>query len=349
MPKGQKGVYRFPDIETEIHFCKCECGQRIIFKPRYRIYGYPKYLQGHEHRGRTATMYPYIARAAEKRRGLRGCRYPNAPNEIHFCTCGCGGQILFRPKFRYIGYPKYLYQHGTRGRTKENDAGFARMAEKKRGQTKDVRYPNAPNEIHLCECGCEKQILFRPKFRYIGYPKYLSGHNGRGHTKETHPYLAAMAERKRGRTKDNDAGYAALSEKLTGRTKATHPYLATMAEKISGDKSPNWQGGISFEPYTPDFNKALKQSIRQRDGYKCQLCGVPEAECTKKLTNHHIDYVKANSDPSNLIALCTSCNAKVNTNRTYWTRYFQRKMRLRKFKVLISWLPTTSRERQCVS
>lgn len=90
-----------------------------------------------------------------------------------------------------------------------------------------------------------------------------------------------------------------------------------------GEKSPSWRGGISFEPYAPEFNKQLKELIRQRDDYKCQKCGMPECENIRKLDIHHIDYIKKNCLPNNLIALCVRCNAKVNFNRDYWTEYFK--------------------------
>ena len=98
-----------------------------------------------------------------------------------------------------------------------------------------------------------------------------------------------------------------------------------------GGNAPNWQGGISFEPYTSEFNRQLKGLIRNRDGYKCQLCGMPEIENIENLTIHHIDYIKKNCLPDNLIALCRSCNSKVNFNRDYWEEYFKEK-RLEKVK-----------------
>jgi len=114
---------------------------------------------------------------------------------------------------------------------------------------------------------------------------------------------------------------AHLKENLSDET------LRKMSEsqkgKYVGENNPNWKGGISFEPYAPEFNKQLKELIRQRDGYKCQLCGMPECENIRKLDIHHIDYIKKNCLPDNLIALCNSCNAKVNFNRDYWTEYFK--------------------------
>src|SRR4030067_2613787 len=53
-------------------------------------------------------------------------------------------------------------------------------------------------------------------------------------------------------------------------------------EKISKafkrEKHWNWQGGKSFEPYNLEFNKDLKEVIRNRDMRKCQLCGRTELE-----------------------------------------------------------------------
>lgn len=88
-------------------------------------------------------------------------------------------------------------------------------------------------------------------------------------------------------------------------------------------------------PYAWTFNAELKEEVRRRDGYKCQLCGVPRSECMRALTVHHIDYDKQNSDPVNLVALCLSCNSKVNANRDHWTACFQAMVIKRDIKTLI--------------
>ena len=96
--------------------------------------------------------------------------------------------------------------------------------------------------------------------------------------------------------------------------------------KCCGPNNPAWAGGVSRDPYGWDFNDELKEEVRRRDGYKCQLCGVPQAECRTRLPVHHIDYDKKNSDPVNLTALCVSCNSKVNKNRKHWTAFFRAMM-----------------------
>lgn len=96
--------------------------------------------------------------------------------------------------------------------------------------------------------------------------------------------------------------------------------------RITGANNWNWKDGISFEPYSSEFNNARKEYVRKRDGHICQLCGKTQEENGRKLSIHHIDYDKKNCNPKNLISLCIACNTKVNSNREYWMRYFQRKM-----------------------
>jgi len=96
---------------------------------------------------------------------------------------------------------------------------------------------------------------------------------------------------------------------------------------MKGSKHWNWQNGISNKPYHFDFNKELKESIRKRDNYICQKCGIHQNKLKnyhKKLSVHHIDYNKQNSNPTNLISLCTSCHMKTNKNRKSWINYFQK-------------------------
>ena len=84
-----------------------------------------------------------------------------------------------------------------------------------------------------------------------------------------------------------------------------------------GKNNWNWKGGIGKEPYPFNFNEELKELIRKRDGYICQLCNNYGKDV------HHIDYDKKNCNPTNLICLCNKCNSKVNANREYWTELFQ--------------------------
>jgi len=87
-----------------------------------------------------------------------------------------------------------------------------------------------------------------------------------------------------------------------------------------------WKGGISKQEYPNTFNKILKKDIKNRDKYKCQICGLSNEDCKIKykgeLHVHHIDYNKNNIDENNLISLCAQCHIRTNQNRKKWTNYF---------------------------
>jgi len=96
-----------------------------------------------------------------------------------------------------------------------------------------------------------------------------------------------------------------------------------------GKNNSNWKGGKSFEPYPIEWNSELREQIRKRDNYQCQLCQITEEEHLivfgRILSVHHIDYDKQNCREDNLITLCLNCNTRVNSNRTYWVEFFKNK------------------------
>lgn len=103
---------------------------------------------------------------------------------------------------------------------------------------------------------------------------------------------------------------------------ACQEWLQKIAEALMDEKNPRWQGGISGQKYTAGFSKKLKEAIRKRDDYRCQLCGKSEEEFGYLLSIHHADYDKSNHDDSNLFSTCKACNSRVNANREVWYGYF---------------------------
>jgi len=94
------------------------------------------------------------------------------------------------------------------------------------------------------------------------------------------------------------------------------------AIRMSGENHPQWKGGISYEPYCNIWgDKAYKNSIKQRDGYKCQNPACWHTSI--KLHVHHIDYDKKNCNEDNLITLCGSCNARANADRVSHTKFYK--------------------------
>jgi hypothetical protein len=92
----------------------------------------------------------------------------------------------------------------------------------------------------------------------------------------------------------------------------------------TGSKHWNWQGGKSFEPYSTDWKGSLVRTIRDRDGYLCQICNAKENG--RRHAIHHIDYNKKNCRPDNLITLCggdNNCHIATNFRRSYWLDFFK--------------------------
>jgi len=116
--------------------------------------------------------------------------------------------------------------------------------------------------------------------------------------------------------------------------KKMHCSYKCWRESLIGINNPNYHDGKSTTLYPLGFNKTLKEKIRERDNYTCQICGIIEKEHIiefgKVLSIHHCDYKKDNLNEDNLITLCNFCNSKVNSNREYWTKHFQKMMRRKK-------------------
>ena len=122
-----------------------------------------------------------------------------------------------------------------------------------------------------------------------------------------------------------------LSESAKGR-RLSEETKRKLSEAHKGEKSHCWRGGKSFEPYGLEFNKELKERIRERDSFRCQQCFRHQDELfintkagirPRKLDVHHIDYNKQNNQEENLVALCMSCHMQTNYSREDWTNYFE--------------------------
>ena len=115
-----------------------------------------------------------------------------------------------------------------------------------------------------------------------------------------------------------------LSLALKGR-KFSKEHRKKISERQKREKNWNWRGGKSFEPYPIDWIDDLREAIRKRDNYICQICGIHQGELKgfhRKLDIYHKDYNKNNLNPENLISLCRKCHNKTNFNRNYWLRYY---------------------------
>jgi len=205
------------------------------------------------------------------------------------CACGCGEEIIIKQHHFKKGVPKFINHHS-------NEEVKNKISNSLKGKNigeNNGMFGKGPNKT---------------SFKLGQEPWNKNKTNV--YTEET---LKKISLSGKGRTPWN-------KDKI-GLQTHTEEWKQLNSEKMKGDKHPNWQGGISFIPYCSKFNKMLKEEIRKRDNYTCQLCEKTQKDNKEKLTVHHIHYDKENCEPD-LITLCKSCNSKVNYNKEYYENYF---------------------------
>lgn len=114
---------------------------------------------------------------------------------------------------------------------------------------------------------------------------------------------------------------------ICGNTKSCGCLQRDTVSKLSslrcGELSPAWKGGLSFEPYCQIWkDREYKESIKERDGYKC-LNPYCDSKNPNDLVVHHVDYDKKNCTPQNLITVCRSCNVFANTERKWHEEWYK--------------------------
>jgi len=207
-----------------------------------------------------------------------------------------------KEKLGYINSPETRKKIGLANKGKK----LSKEAKRKIGLANlGDKNPSKRPEVRKKISKANKGIHFSPK------TEFKKGHK-----------RSKFSEEKRIKTRRNNGWWK--------NTKQTRKRLS---ERSKGEKNPSWRGGISFEPYSIEFNEELKEKIRKRDNHRCQECFKHHDELfTKngrryKLIIHHIDYNKKNNNPNNLISLCRNCHVKTNFKRKDWIKHFQNKMK----------------------
>ena len=83
--------------------------------------------------------------------------------------------------------------------------------------------------------------------------------------------------------------------------------------------APNYIPEKRNDWYPAEFYKIRPKIFLNFDD-RCFLCGDIATEI------HHIDYDKSNSYEYNMTALCKSCHAKTNFDRSYWQELIENAM-----------------------
>jgi len=191
----------------------------------------------------------------------------------------------------------------------------------------DIRVANYAVTLSVVKTGVSNSLTHNAAITagHIGL-HYSSEHCAAIVAGQNRPEVKIKMKRPKSEEHKRNIGKSHIGKKHSEDTKKK------MRKLKSANLNPSWKGGISLLPYPFSWTNTLKESIRQRDSYVCQLCGKTQEQEIKEirciLSVHHIDYNKNNLDLNNLISLCRSCNSKVNGNRKYWINYFIMQMLL---------------------
>lgn len=102
---------------------------------------------------------------------------------------------------------------------------------------------------------------------------------------------------------------------------------------MKGENNPRFKDGIwknhrRVKRSYSGFTLKLKKQIRKRDGNKCQVCGIEKEEHGMNMHVHHIDYIKENNSPSNLICVCRYCHGTIHGDEKKWQEILLKKLSL---------------------
>ncbi len=222
------------------------------------------------------------------------------------CRCGCGKSVKW-------GIQKNTWNSAISG---HQNRGTHNPMFNKRGKKCPIFGRKRLDMIG------NKNPAKRPDIRKKLKENHAKGMLGKHHTKEARENISKNHRNISGKNNPMyQKGYTIVGNKNPAKKVEVREKISnTLKGKYAGDKNPAWLGGISFEPYGINFNKALKEQIRNRDNRICQLCDCKEnseLHCV-----HHINYNKKNNSPNNLITLCRLCHVKTNHNRKKWNIYF---------------------------
>jgi len=193
-----------------------------------------------------------------------------------------------------------------------------------------MKYKNRLTKHYCKEKGCNNEICFKSWKYGLGRCKSCSNRARLRKEKKKYYCIEEYCFNKISRWNyfSGKKRCQLCANKITGKEKIGKK-RPEHSKKMTGKNNPAYIDGHSNFPYTLEFNKELKEFIRQRDNYTCQNCGMTEEEhiivLGEVLTVHHIDYDKQNCKENNLMALCKQCNSRVNFNRNYWKSYFKSK------------------------
>ena len=236
--------------------------------------------------------------------------------EAPLCQCGCGEPV--KRNFRGTCWNKYIHRHHKTGKFEKGGTPWNKGVKgAMKGSTTSFKKGRIP--WNKGTKGAMKAWNKGTTLDAVGRAKLSEAHKGNipWNKDKTGIYseeaLAKMSKAKIGHIPWNKGKTGIYSEE----------HLRRMSETRRKGKSRVFKGSGDITSYTWGWNVAFREKIRERDGRICQICGMDEGENGRRLSVHHINGVRCDSSPCNLISLCNVCHAGTIKKPKLWHAYLE--------------------------
>ena len=345
---------------TAPHYCGCPDKEIIEWQEHFRYSGIPKYLCGHNRKGKLLTQeHKDRISASEKGRvfpkevcqkisnSLRGkkrneefkekCRNrqtgkrlsEQTKQRISISNKGKPLRVVSKETCKKISDSNKGRISWNKGLTKEIDSRMAIISKKV-----SATLTGKPSPIKGIPLKEETKNKISCSLK-----GHKSWNKGTTSTEETKNKISNSLKGRKAVNKGKP-----MSEeqkiKISVANKGKTAWNKGLCGLNAGENHPNWQGGISYEPYCYKFNEPKKEEVRNEYDRLCLNCGKDEIQNGRKQAAHHIDYDKeqgCKGKEFNLIPLCNICNLRANFNKEHWEEHFKFLVRLWKIKDVWSW------------
>ena len=279
------GKNKYKEQQKLPPFCGCGCGEKVNWNVNYKEWN--KFINGHSRRTSKFFETPSII--------------------IPLCGCGCGEKVIWSKKYKR--WNKYIYAHHMNGRKLPLKTKI-KISKKTSGKNNPM-YGKSHSEESKRKMSISTSGIKNPMYGKIGIdnPNY-----GKKKSEETKEKMRGLNNPMYGKYGEGHPNYGKEHSKETCKK---------ISIGLTGHNHPNRKGGITAEPYCEIWmDKEYKQSIRDRDNNECQNPDCWHTADHLLLVIHHINYIKKDCHPSNLITLCSSCNIRANFKRNYWEDFY---------------------------
>ena len=223
---------------------------------------------------------------------------------VRYCKCGCGGIVSPDAKF-VLGHHARFMTDETRAKMSAVRKGRPVSQEQREKISRANKGHATSDNVRQAVADANRRRVISEETRF----KMSAAHVGKD-------YLSAegrqrLSDKHRGKIISAETR-AKLSRALTGRKISADVQAKINAALPRGINHPRWRGGVDRR-YVPGWNE-IRVLVRERDGYKCLLCGRVFEFMKRGADVHHTDKNRYNNELWNLISLCTKCHRPCDNN-----------------------------------